>query len=101
MRQPTSYTIYDSGDLQFVQDDIRAIEEWSTNNNYLSLNSSMCKYMLISRKRNSTLPECPLILNNCKLKILILLNILVFCCQRFDLVITYTCIQFAPKQEIS
>ena len=51
---------------------------------FLFFNSSKCKYMymLISRKRNPTLPECPLILNNCKLQVLILINILVFCCQR-------------------
>ena len=74
--------IYNSSDLQFVHDDIRAIEQWSTNN-FLTLNSSKCKYMLISRKRNPTLPECPHILNNRKLQMLILINILVICCQKF------------------
>ena len=37
--------------------------------------------VLISRKMNPTLTECPLIPNNCKLKMMILINILVFCCQ--------------------
>ena len=37
-----------SSDLRFVQDDIRAIEQWSTNN-ILTLNSPNCKYMLNSR----------------------------------------------------
>ena len=59
--------IYNSSDLQFVQDDIKAIEQWSTNN-FLTLNSSKCEYMLNSRRRNPTLPECLLILNNCILK---------------------------------
>ena len=62
--------IYNSSDLRFVQDDIRAIEQWSTND-FLTLNSSKCKYMLISRARNPTLPEYLLILNYCKLQMLI------------------------------
>ena len=48
----------------------------------LSFFSSKCKYMLISRKRTPTLPECPLIPTNCKLQMFILTNILVFCCQK-------------------
>ena len=54
-------------DFQYVQEDIKAIEEWSSEN-YLSLNPSKCKYMLISRKRMPSVPDGPLLLGNCPLQ---------------------------------
>ena len=44
-----------------IQEDISAVEDWSTDN-YLTLNPKKCKYMIISRKRVTPLPETPLIL---------------------------------------
>ena len=47
----------------FVQDDITNIEEWSIAN-YLTLNPSKCKYMIVSRKSGAPLlPEFMLMLN--------------------------------------
>jgi hypothetical protein len=54
-------------DFRYVQDDIKAVEEWSSEN-YLSLNPSKCKYMLISRKRMPNVPDGPLLLGNCPLQ---------------------------------
>ena len=45
-----------------LRDDIAAIETWSVNNN-LQFNTSKCKYMIISRKRNPVTPTSPLLLN--------------------------------------
>ena len=50
-------------DYECVQDDISTVERWSIEN-YLSLNPSKCKYMLISRKRTPTVPSAPLLLHN-------------------------------------
>ena len=49
-------------DYECVQDDISATEQWSSEN-FLTLNPSKCKYMLISRKRSPTLPDIPLLLH--------------------------------------
>ena len=54
-------------DFQYMPEDIIAIEEWSSEN-YLSLNPSKCKYMLISRKRMPSVPDEPLLLGNCPLQ---------------------------------
>ena len=52
-----------STDYEYVQHDITAMEQWSADN-FLTLNPSKCKYMLISRKRSPTLPNVPLLLHN-------------------------------------
>ena len=49
-------------DFIAIQEDISAVEDWSTDN-YLTLNPKKCKYMIISRKRVTPLPETPLILS--------------------------------------
>ena len=51
-------------DFIAIQEDISAlaIEDWSTDN-YLTPNPKKCKYMIISRKRVTPLPETPLILS--------------------------------------
>ena len=45
-----------------LRDDIAAVETWSVNNS-LQFNTSKCKYMIISRKRNPVTPTSPLLLN--------------------------------------
>ena len=46
----------------YVQDDITNFEDWSIAN-YLTLNPSKCKYMIVSRKRAPLLREFTLMLN--------------------------------------
>ena len=53
--------------FRYVQDDIEVVDEWSTEN-YLNLNPSKCKYMLISRKRTQSMPDEPLILGDLPLQ---------------------------------
>ena len=48
-----------SGDYDILQDSVNQIEQWSTNN-YLSFNTSNCKYMIVSRKQDPPLPESQL-----------------------------------------
>ena len=48
-------------DFRYMQNDIEAVEEWSIEN-FLNLNPSKCKYMLISRKRTPSMPEGSLLL---------------------------------------
>ena len=50
-------------DFRYVQDDIEAVEDWSIEN-FLNLDPSKCKYILISRKRTPSMPEGSLILGN-------------------------------------
>ena len=50
-----------------MQDDIEVVEEWSIEN-FLNLNPSKCKYMLISRKRTPSMPDEPLVLGNLPLQ---------------------------------
>ena len=52
----------DACDFKAVQDDISAVEAWSTDN-YLTLNPKKCKCMIISRKRDPPKPETPLVLS--------------------------------------
>ena len=54
-------------DFQHVQEDIEAVGKWSTEN-FLNLDPSKCKYMLISRKRTPTTPEGPLLLGDLPLQ---------------------------------
>ena len=54
-------------DFQHVQEDIAAVEKWSTEI-FLNLNPSKCKYILISRKRTPTTPEGPLPLGDLPLQ---------------------------------
>ena len=49
--------------FRFVQEDIEVVEEWSMEN-FLNLNPSKCKYMLISRKKIPSTPEGPFLLGN-------------------------------------
>ena len=46
-----------------VQEDIAAIERWS-DENFLTLNTQKCKYMLISRKKAPTAHAIPFLLHN-------------------------------------
>ena len=46
-------------DYLLLQEMIHRIEQWSTEN-YLSFNTSKCKYMIVSRKRNPPEPYVPL-----------------------------------------
>ena len=46
-------------DYLLLQEMIRCLEQWSTAN-YLSFNTSKCKYMIISCKRNPPVPDVPL-----------------------------------------
>ena len=55
--------IFGQNDYVLVQDDVSAVERWS-NENFLTLNPSKCKYMLISRKKFPTVPDMPLLLHN-------------------------------------
>ena len=52
-------TIACAADYASLQEVISRIEQWSTEN-YLSFNTSKCKFMVISRKINPTLPDAPL-----------------------------------------
>ena len=54
-------------DFRYVQEDVETVEEWSAEN-FLNLNPSKCKYMLISRKRIPNVPDVPLLLGNCPLQ---------------------------------
>ena len=51
--------ITSAADYLLLQEMICIIEQW-TSDNYLSFNTSKCKYMIISRKRNPPLPDIPL-----------------------------------------
>ena len=51
--------ITSAADYLLLQEMICKIEQW-TSDNYLSFNTSKCKYMIISRKRNPPLPDIPL-----------------------------------------
>ena len=55
------------GDFRYVQDDIEVVKEWSIEN-FLNLNPSKCKYMLISRKRTPSMPDEPLVLGDLPLQ---------------------------------
>ena len=56
-------SISSPADIAAVQQDIVAIEQWSSDN-HLTLNTSKCKYMIISRKRGSSQHKyAPLTLN--------------------------------------
>ena len=55
--------ISNPSEFVIVQDDITNIEDWSIAN-FLALNPSKCKYMVLSRKRAPLLPETTLKLNN-------------------------------------
>ena len=46
-------------DYLLLQEIIYHIEQWSTEN-FLSFNSSKCKYMVVSRKKNPLIPDIPL-----------------------------------------
>ena len=59
--------ISSSSDFGYVQRDIEAIEKWSTDN-FLNLNPTKCKYMLISRKKTPVTPTVPLLLGNLPLQ---------------------------------
>ena len=50
-----------------MQNDIDIVCSW-TNVNYLKFNANKCKYMIISRKKLSTLPISTLFINNCHLE---------------------------------
>ena len=63
-------------DFRHVQDVIDVVEEWSVDN-FLNLNPSKCKYMLISRKRIPSIPDEPLILDDLPYKGLMLSSTLV------------------------
>lgn len=54
--------ISNPSDFTSVQEDIATIEAWS-NDNYLTLNSEKCKWMVISRKRSPPMPAHSLTLN--------------------------------------
>ena len=53
------HTITCVADYLLLQDVICQIEQWSTEN-FLSFNSSKCKYMVVSRKKNPLVPYIPL-----------------------------------------
>jgi hypothetical protein len=55
--------ISDPSDYSTIQRDMSQIENWSLENS-LDFNTSKCKYMVISRKRNPTIPAFPLLLND-------------------------------------
>ena len=52
-----------AADFVVLQEVIACIEQWSTDN-YLDFNTSKCKYMIVSRKRNPPVPVVPLKLFN-------------------------------------
>ncbi len=57
--------INSDSDYQSLQNDVNRIQEWVTAN-HLSLNSSKCKWMLVTRKRNT--PCIPLYLGSAALE---------------------------------
>lgn len=59
-------TIKSREDYHQLQDDVSMIEDW-VNCNYLTLNSTKCKYMVVSRKRCPSAPES-LILNGAEME---------------------------------
>ena len=62
------YTLITScSDFRYVQEDVETVERWSTEN-FLNLNPSKCKYMLIARKWIPSVPDGPLLLGNCPLQ---------------------------------
>ena len=58
------YSVIEAHPAAFIpiQNDISKIAEWSVDN-YLTLNQSKCKYMILSRKRKPTEPSTPLLLD--------------------------------------
>ena len=61
------HVISSAVDYTVLQEMVCCIELLSTEN-YLYLNPSKCKYMIISRKRVPTLPDCPLQLHGNELE---------------------------------
>ncbi len=60
--------ITSSSDYVMLQDDVNAIQNW-VDLNYMTLNPSKCKFMLISRKRNGNIsPHIPISLNGLALE---------------------------------
>ena len=60
-----------SSDFRLLQQDIDNINSW-TSVNHLTLNSTKCKYMVISRKRHPPTPTDPLLVNHSQLERLLL-----------------------------
>ena len=56
-------SISSPSDFLFVQNDIANVEGWSIAN-FLNLNLTKCKYMVLSRKRVPLVPETTLKLSN-------------------------------------
>ena len=54
-------------DYTALQNDIFALEQWTTNNS-LQFNASKCNYMFISRRKNPTVPANQLVLSNVPLE---------------------------------
>ena len=60
-------TVCSSSDFRLLQQDIDNISSW-TSVNHLMLNSTKCKYMVISRKRQPPTPTDPLLVNHSQLE---------------------------------
>ena len=58
--------IYTAADYDLVQTDIDSLCSW-TDNNLLRLNAIKCKYMIISRKKQPSIPGSPLTVNHSQL----------------------------------
>ena len=54
--------IHTNEDYSALQHDIDMISEWA-NINSMQFNSAKCKFMLVSRRRNNTIPSPPMCLN--------------------------------------
>ena len=54
-------------DYVALQSDIDALSNWTTRN-FMTFNTTKCKFMLISRKRSHYVPTTPLSLNGCILE---------------------------------
>ena len=59
--------IYTHNDYHLLQGDVNNICTWADINN-LKFNSTKCKYMIISRKKQPTIPVSPLLINDCCLE---------------------------------